>query len=279
MPRDAAILRTATEPKKLVDTAVEFAASDQPADHNTLLGFLNSSAFLLRLNTAREYDTLSPRQLRVAKVIRVLRDSQHSAPKQTLIALSRGGDFVEGNWLRQELLVRALVGIQPSPPEAIRYWDSQSTPTAVNRHITIDMLCENGSDPAMALLERKLIDPAQETEYKVVWIRDPMLRYRNGVPLLRASERMITRTLPADLRLVLLEALCSYDPGWYPGCSRPKPPARALASPEARQVLRQICLYARDHLELSPELKAAVETTLIEIGHRDNSQAPPGQRA
>ncbi len=274
MPKDANLLRTAAEPKQLVDTAVEFAASAEPADQNTLLGCLNASDFLLKLNTVREYDTARPKQLRVAKIIRVLRDSTHPASKQTLLSLARGGAFVGDNWLRQELLVRALVSIRPAPPEAIKYWDSQSTPLAVNRHITIDMLCENGTDPALALLERKLLEPEQEIEFKVVWIRDPMLRHRNDAPLLRAAERMITTTLPGELRFILLEALCTYDPDWYPGCSRPKPPPRALASGEARQVLRQICRFAKAKMILPPELKLAVEATFAEIGGEDETPTP-----
>lgn len=278
MPKDATILRTATEPKPLVDTAVEFAASADLGDQNTLLGFLNASDFLLKLNSTREYDSSRPKQLRVAKIIRVLRDSPHAASKQTLIGLARGGAFVGDNWLRQELLVRALVSIRPATPEAIKYWDSQSTPLAVNRHITIDMLCENGSDPAMALLERKLQDPEQEMEFKIVWIRDPMLRHRNDPPLLRASERMIAQTLPGDLRYFLLEAICAYDPDWYLGCLKPKPPPRALATPEARQVLRQICRFAKEKMDLPPQLKFAVESTLAEIGG-ENEKAASGLRS
>jgi hypothetical protein len=269
MAKDIGILRSADEPRELVDTAVEFAASEQAADQSVLLGFLNSSQFLLRINSAQEYATARPKQLRVAKVIRVLRDSPHRVSKDTLIRLAQGGDFVRTNWLCQELLVRALVSIRPAPPEAVQYWDQQSTPAAVNRHVTIDMLCENGTDPALALLEQKLVDPAQEEEYKVAWIRDPMLRHRNDEPLLRASERMITRTLPPDLRLVLLEALCTYDRTWYPGCAPPKPPPRPLASADARRILRTICRYALEHLELSELLRAAVRATLVEIGDDD----------
>lgn len=273
MAKEVAVLRASKEPKQLVDTAVEFAASEQASDQSALFDFLNSTEFLLRVNTEREYETSRPKQLRIAKVIRVLRDSQHGASKTTLLRLARGGDFIRGSWLRQELLVRALVSIRPAPPEAIGYWDRQSLPTEVNRHITIDMLCENGSDPAMALLERKLLDPDQEPEYKVAWIRDGMLRHRNDEPLLRASERMIAHTLPTDLRLVLLEALCTYDRDWYPGCSRPKPPPRLLAQAPARQVLRRICRFALDNLELSFPLETAVKATLLEIGENDDSAA------
>lgn len=269
MAKDINILRTAKEPKALVNTAVEFAASANPADQAVLLGFLNSQDFLLKLNTAHEYDASRPKQLRVAKIVRVLRDNTEPAAKQTLLSLSRGGAFIADNWLRQELLVRALVSIRPAPPEAIRYWDAQSTPLSVNRRITIDMLCENGTDPALALLERKLQDPEQELEFKTVWMHDPMMRHRNDVPLLRASERMITRTLQGELRFTLLEALCTYDRNWYLGCLKPKPPPRALATPEARDVLRRICKYAKESMKLPPELEVAVKTTLTEIGGED----------
>ena len=134
-------------------------------------------------------------------------------------------------------------------------------------------MCENGTDPALALLEKKLLEPDQEMEFKIVWIRDPMLRHRNDAPLLRASERMITRTLPPDLRLVLLEALCSYDPDWYPGCAKPKPPPRVLASAEAKQVLRRICKFAKEQMDLPPEINAAVNVTYTEIG--DERENPP----
>ena len=273
MPKDANILRTAKDPKLLVGSAVEFAASASPTDQATLLGFLNSKDFLLKLNTAREYDTARPKQLRVAKIIRVLRDSTEPAAKQTLLSLARGGAFIDNNWLREELLVRALVSIRPAPPEAIRYWDAQSTPRSVNRHIAIDMLCENGTEPAIALLERKLQDPEQELEFKIVWMHDPMLRHRNDVPLLLASGRMITRTLQGELRFTLVESLCSYDPRWYLGCLKPRPPSRALATPEAREVLRRICKFAKEAMELPPELKVAVEATLTEIGG-ENERRP-----
>ena len=273
MAKEVAILRDSKEPRQLIGTAVEFAASEHASDQSVLLEFINSTEFLLRANTAREYETSRPKQLRIAKVIRVLRDSPHPGSKATLVRLARGGDFIRDSWLRQELLVRALVSIRPAPPEAIRFWDDQSLPTAVNRHITIDMLCENGSDPAMALLETKLLDPDQEPEYKVAWIRDAMLRHRNDEPLLRASERMIAHTLPIDLRLVLLEALCTYDRDWYPGCSPPKPPPRALAQAPARQVLRRICRFALDTLELPLALETAVKATLLEIGENDDGAA------
>lgn len=247
-------------------TAVEFAASELAADQAALIPVLNSHAFLGRLNTKHEYDTLPTKQLRVAKVIKVLRDSPHAAASQTLIRLARGGAFSDDNWRREELLVRALVNVRPATPPVIAFWDEQSKRTAVNRHITIEMLCENRSAPALELFERKLLEPAQELIYKVSWIHAFMLKYRNDLPILQASERMITETLPPDLRIVVLETLCSYNPRWYAGCQRPNPPSRFPIEAASRQVLGRICRHAKANMELTPALKLAVEATYREIG-------------
>jgi hypothetical protein len=273
MPKDASIFQSSRDPKLLVNTAVEFAASEQPIDHATLAATLNSDDFLGRLNTQHEYDTLITKQLRVAKVIKVLRDSPHGASKQTLIILAQGGPFINQNWRRQELLVRALVTVRPATPPAIRYWDEQSQVKAVNRHVTVEMLCENGTEPAMALLEKKLIDPRQEQIYKVSWIRAFMLPHRNDLELLKASKRMIIQTLPLDLRYILLEALVDYDMRWYPCCYKPKPPPRLLIQDDAKQVLREICRHAKANMDLTPGLKLAVEKTLLEIGDPEENRA------
>src|SRR3954468_3096828 len=159
MAKDASIFSSTRDPKRLIHAAVDFAASDQVPDQAVLVAQLNSTAFLGALNTQKEYDTLNTKQLKVARVIKVLRDSPHAAAKTTLSTLAQGGAFITENWRRQELLVRALVGVRPATPAAIRYWDQQSQPTAVNRHVTIEMLCDNGTDPALGLLEKKLIDP------------------------------------------------------------------------------------------------------------------------
>ncbi len=241
MPKDASIFQTSRDPKLLVDTAVEFAASEQASDQVTLAGVLNSPDFLQRLNTPHEYDTLITKQLRVARVIRALRDSPHEASKQTLTRLAQGGPFTDHNWRRQELLVRALVSVRPATPPSVKYWDEQSTPAAVNRHVTIEMLCDNGTGPALSLLERKLLDPKQENIYKVSWIHAFMLPHRHDLPLLQASARMLTGSLPPDLRCILLETLCDYDERWYPCCYHPQPPSRLLIKEEAKQVLRGIC--------------------------------------
>jgi hypothetical protein len=231
---------------------------------------MNSASFLNRLDTEKETIASRPKHLRIAKVIKTLMNNPAPVSKPTLLGLTKGGDFVALE-PRQQLLIHALVVIRPAAPEAVQYWDSHSQPESIFADRTINAICDNGTEPALALLEKKLADPGFDLDDRIMWMRYPILVHRNDPPLLAVCERMITRTLPMELRPYLVEALCDYRRDWYLSCLPPKPPPRALASPEARQHLRTICRYAREHLKLSASLELAVKTTQIEIGDRQEN--------
>jgi hypothetical protein len=264
MAKDLNILQTSTDPKLLTTTAVDFAASDQAAEQAALLRALNSRQFLDRLDSEKELIANPPKALRVAKIIKTLMDNPSPASKQTLLGLARGGDFILSD-PRQFLLIRALVVIRPAPPEAVAFWDAQSQPDSIYAGTTIDALCDNGTEPAMALLERKLADPNHEEDARLSWMHTPILIHRNDLPLLQACLRMVTTSLPMELRPALVEALCDYKREWYLTCSPPKPPPRSLATRPAREVLRKICDEAKDHLNLDPGVRGAVDKTLVEL--------------
>ncbi|MDO8738847.1 hypothetical protein, partial [Candidatus Deferrimicrobium sp.] len=102
---------------------------------------------------------------------------------------------------------------------------------------------------------------------KVFLMRKYILPRRNDEPLLLACERMVTKSLPADLRPALVEALFDYQPSkWYRGDDPPKPPPRAKASPEARKVLDRIGRYALKNLKLTKAQQTAVRNALPESG-------------
>jgi hypothetical protein len=128
-------------------------------------------------------------------------------------------------------------------------------------------LCVNQSDPALALLERKLADPSHDARLKVFLMRKYILPRRNEEPLLLACERMVTKSLPADLRPALVEALFDYRPEeWYRGDDPPKPPPRSEASPGARKVLDRIGRYALKNLKLTKAQETAVRNAPAESG-------------
>jgi hypothetical protein len=278
MAKNAAILQNSQDPREIVDTACAFAASDAAADQAVVLQFLNSKRSLDQLNTPREYAALPPKRLKVARVLRTLMDSPHAAAKPTLVALTKANDFLSYELL-QDLLVRALAAVRPSPAAAVAYWDSHSQPSSSNLHLVIEAIFANGSDPALALFEKKIADPQLEVEYRTIWLRDPMLRHRNETPVLRCCERMVIQgTAPEFMRPVVVEALCDYDRSWYLACKKPRPPLRALASRESKDILKKICEFALDKLTLTAGQRLAVETSLVEAGGK-KKDAPPGAKA
>src|SRR5947208_10335472 len=145
MAKNPTTLDKSQDPKELVDTASEFAVSDQPADQAVVLRHLNSRPWLLKLNTADEYATSPVKRLRVARVLRMLMDSPHAASKPTLVSLTQAKDYRSFEQL-EDLLVRALAAVRPSPPEAIAYWDYHSQPTSENLHLVMEAIFANGSD-------------------------------------------------------------------------------------------------------------------------------------
>jgi hypothetical protein len=131
----------------------------------------------------------------------------------------------------------------------------------------------------LALFERKIADERQEIECRTIWLRDPMLRHRNDTPVLKCCERMVVQgSVPEPVRVLVVEALCDYQRDWYLACEKPRPPLRLRAPQTSRQVLRRICEFAKEKLPLELGQRAAVETTLAELGGDNTDDSPPGAR-
>ena len=263
--RPAGLLRDSRDGQKLKNAAITLAASSSPDDHRLLLGYLSSGDFLGRLDPPEHYQG-TYRNLRLGRVLQTLADNRCASSDGVLLGLIDSADF-QGHVLRKQLLLRALVVVRPSPPSAVAYWDRLSGPSSAISGDVIDALCENQSAPALELLERKFSDPSEKATKKVLWMRKYILPRRNDEPLLLACERMVTRSLPPDLRPALVEALFDYRRDeWFRSEMPPEPPPRAKVSPGARKVLERIGRYALKNLKLTREQKAAVRTALAEFG-------------
>jgi len=265
MPKDPNILRHSTDMSELARTAIEFAASDQQADIDTLLASLSTQEFLERLDSDAKEDQ-SPDHLRLARVLCILMDNTKTGAAHTgLVSLTSIREFTE-NESRKELLIRALVAVEPSPPSVINFWDANSRPDSTWRHVVMDVICENGSEPAIRLLEKKFTDKLMDPDEVVAWMRKPVYRHRLDLPLLEACKRMITTTLAPALKPYLVEAL--FDSlGRYFLTSRtpPTPPDFATASRAAREILEEIAIYVLDsdnNIHLTPQTRLAVEAKL-----------------
>ncbi len=252
-------------PQELVRQAVGWANGKTPNEQSMLLSALSSADYLSRIDSREDYIALSPKRLRIARIFKVLMMNDSAAAHQTLVALTQVPTFKDSD-AREELLVKALAAVRPAPSVAVQYWDAHSTPDSIHLHYTIDSMCKNCTDTAIALLERKMIDPEQEVDYKLAWMRGPILSHRNDLPLLRGCHRLLQSSLDPELKGSLVEALCAYrKEEWYKSCDVPVPPDRALAFNEALEELRAICEYAKANLELKPLEKVAVDITLTEV--------------
>lgn len=254
--------------KENLQKAVALATSKSPTDHEQLFGLLNSKPFLFSIQPEQSYNDLPPKRLQIARVIKTLMDSPHAIARESIVRLLKAQDFLSLEQL-DDLLIIALVAVRPLPPVAVGYLDQRSDSQSAALHLVMEVLAANESEPALQLFERKIASPNQEIECRIIWLRAEYLIRRNDVPILRSYKRMIVDgTVPPEMRHAALESLCAYDPAWYRACSKPKPPLRVLASAEAKAILREILVHAKNNMDPFPGLKTAVETTHIEIGDR-----------
>lgn len=258
---DLNVLRTAKNPQVLLNTALECARSQDSASLSALTESLGSTSFLTRLDSKEDY-LGPPQNLRLARILREI--AQNPTAHQVLIALTNSSAFTSFE-PRQELLIRSLVAVRPAPKDAIHFWELHSAPTSPYLHVTIDALADNLSEPALKLLESRVIDPRYSREFRVAWMRDAILRHRTDLAMLQTCEHMLTTTLPVAMRPELVEALFDYHREWYRSEHPPRPPDLDIASSEARAELRKICEYALKEVRLAPTQATAVRKTLSEL--------------
>ncbi|HEY3065777.1 MAG TPA: hypothetical protein VGL09_08295 [Methylomirabilota bacterium] len=249
------------DPATLVAAARRLAASARPEDQAELRRRLESAEFLTRLDEPARYQG-APQGLRLSEVLGELSRNRAPTAEATLVALTRSRVF-RAEPLRAELLIRACVPLRPPSPDVVRFWDEHWQRDDGYSHVTAGAVCDNGTAPALALLERKMADPTHPDDDKRVWIVTGIMMHRNDVPMLESCERMLRSGLPARLRPLLVEAIFDYRPTeWFRPATVLVPPDRALASPAARERLRRLGEYALKSVPLTEAQKNAVTGVL-----------------
>lgn len=275
MKKDPDILRDSKDPGELVDTARLFAASADPADQKILARHLGSTAFLDKLDPPEAYVVYQPHQLGAARIVKTLIDRDAPPQRETLVALTASEGFNSKDPLI-ELLIRALAADKPASDRTIAYWEKHMHPESVYADNVVWAIFLNQSRPAMDLFERAMNDPKQDDEYKHDWLRDKMLRKRNDTPVLACCEHMVlSGTIDEAWHEAVIEAVFTWQPGWYGSCRKPNPPMRVLASDESKDCLERLGRHAIEQMELlDPELKPKVRMAMKEIG-RDWEEEEP----
>ncbi|MEO6800580.1 MAG: hypothetical protein ABI178_11650 [Rhodanobacter sp.] len=265
-PNDAAgILQSSHDPGELLRVATQLAGSSKASEQHVLSQALTSDNFLLRLNTAEEYNG-QPKRLRLSRIIDELRRNPSAVSRATLLALTQSPTFIQQGG-RVDLLLAATAVIRPAPPELVAFWDRHSQPEDGFTPLTIHALIENGSEPALHLFEKKLADPRHEDDFKLDWMHSEIMPHRNSLAVLVSCDRLLHGGLPTHLRGDLVESLFDYRPGiWFTPASNHLAPTLASYSPEARAEWRKLGLFAIEHVTLTPSQRAAVEATLKLLG-------------
>jgi hypothetical protein len=287
----APVASTSAAPKPLVLTeneamkgALVLARSADAKDHDALLAKLASTTFLNELDGEDVFGKYPPRFSRLWGVLKALMKNVAPSAKQVLVRLSTTKSFSAQD-PRDELLVQALEVVRPSPPEVIKFWEAHAVSDSTSLHFVIDALIENGSETAIALFEKRMAATDLPPELKIAWMHDAVLRHRHDPTLLRACQRLLTKSLPASLRVNLVESLFDHRPDeWYnPGKApsreawpewarddpdrgeTPRPPERATASKEAKALLRAMGELALSKIPLGAALEKVVKKALKEL--------------
>ncbi|HEY3065780.1 MAG TPA: hypothetical protein VGL09_08310 [Methylomirabilota bacterium] len=264
-PQDPArVLATSQDKKELSAYARLLARSTRAPDHEELAKWVQSGDFLARLDEPERYQG-APGKTRIAAILRELSENRAPSAEAVLVALTRSAIF-NAEPLRSDILIRACVPLRPAPPDVVRFWDEHWLPEDGFSHLTAPAVCDNGSAPALALLEKKMGDAAHPDEDKQVWMVTGIMMHRNEPLMLESCDRMLRGGLPENLRPLLVDVIFDYRPTeWFRPATVLVPPDRKLAGPEARERLRRIGAFALQSVSLTDAQKDVVRRVLREI--------------
>jgi|WetSurMetagenome_2_1015567.scaffolds.fasta_scaffold08391_5 hypothetical protein len=258
------VLLSSKDSDELFKAAARLVLSTDPEDHQALLRYLSQGWFLGRLDSPQDYRN-NASFLRVARILRALKESSQPSARQVLVGLTQAPEFVEsGN--RADFLIKAVVIFRPPPPPVLKFWDNHCQPEDGFMHLTMNALVENGTEPAIALLQKKFAQQGFEDDERLWWMRTCILTHRNDLPLLRGCLQMLSQGLSEHLRPSLVEALFDFRSfEWHGPDGGYTPPLLDNASLEVRSELVKIGEYALSHVQLPETLKELVEGKLAGI--------------
>jgi hypothetical protein len=252
------ILSTSNDPNKLYAAAMSLVNSHEEVDHSTLLQFLSKENFLGRLDTAKDY-MKGKKYLRISRLIKAMRQSTIPGIHGIIAGLASQKEFI-ANETRVELLIWASEVVRPPSSGLVKFWDDHCKPDDGFNGLTAVALTNNGTEQAIALLEKKLAAPSFEDDERIWWMRTAILTHRYDVQLLKACQRLLTSSLEESLRPELVSVLFDYRPVEWHGPDDGYPPPKAeTASKEAKQLLLAIGEYALAHIKLDHALRKIVQ--------------------
>jgi hypothetical protein len=254
------VAATTKDTGALYKAALKAAASTDGAEHQALRSRLVTQPVLDLLDSLADYEK-PPKTLNIAGVLKQLMDNRTPMADETLNALASNDHFTS-ILPRQHLMILAMVPVRPASKEAVDLWRRHSQPKAPYKHVAMDSMANNGTEPAMALFEEVMASPAHTHDNKIMWMRDPVLRHRDNPVVLLMCERLLTKTLAVEIRPHLVSALFEHREEWYLSCDPPEPPMLLTTPRDAKLTLRRIGEHALANIQIEARTQAEIEGTL-----------------
>lgn len=252
-------------PDSLLQEMQKLAASTNPQDQKKLLEFLSSIEAIYRLDPREDHIRKPVNKLRLAQLYQTIRGNDSAPMRETLAALVRSGKPINCDAC-DTMLIKALAIVRPPTAEVLKFWETHSDPDSVHIKFVIDALADNGTAPAIGLLEKRMVDATIAPEQKIAWMHEAILQHRRNPVLLASLDRILTTTLPKQLRPHLVESLFDYRPqDWYRvDANVPTPDSQPLTS-EARRLLKKIGTTALKKVSLNASQRQAVTKAMREL--------------
>jgi len=159
------------------------------------------------------------------------------------------------------------VAIQPAPDAAIAYWRMYAEPGGVLVYDVVEALCDNRSEPAIALLEQIFANRGHDRYEMQSWMREIILPIRDDLRLVLMCEKLICQVLDGPLKIDLLEVMFDYQPdSWYIECEPPVPPTRIALDAAVRASLTNTGRFGLEMPELPSALSERIRSVLESFG-------------
>ncbi|MFH1380120.1 MAG: hypothetical protein ABII23_07580, partial [bacterium] len=207
------VLESSQDKEQLMQAAISLARSGQPADQKILLKFLQSSEFLLRLNSKKEYGR-SREFLLIGELLTELSQNRSPVAQDTLIKLTQSQEFVN-EVSRIQLLIEAAASVYPAPADLIVFWERYAHPETDTVDLVIQALMTNANLPALQLFEKKMTDTAYSDNSKIYWMHYYIIPHRYNPGVLKTCEQLLQMNISEKLKQNLIETVFDYQPEWY----------------------------------------------------------------
>jgi hypothetical protein len=263
------VLQTSDDPKELLTKLMALARSKDPSDHKALLDFLMRPAFLLKLDKSEEYRNAAAKRLRIARVLVALTENDAPSAHAAFVALTRDAGFLKEE-PRVDYLIMFSAPLRADAHDLAPFWDKYSQPEDGFANLTIKTLVENGTEPALEVLEKKVAEPRFKDDDKIGWMHAYFVPHRDDYLLLKSFERMLTGKMSEHLKPYLVEVIFDYKPAeWYRPASTANPPDRSKINQNQREQLKRLADIALRLPSLTDTQREAVKKTLEEIGYKE----------